>query len=754
MKAKYRLEFSVDSQLLGELGERLVTRNYIALAELVKNSYDADASWVTLRFINATKGGRANFRSQIDVIDNGHGMLFEEIKNYWMRIATTSKARQPISPIFGRRKTGNKGLGRFACRRLARKLVLETTAKLPGRQEFEWSKVSFDWEEFEPGTTLTEIPCEYETRTLSDGTPGLILRLVDLRESWSASQFDLLRRQLLSVSIVPGIRRKGFTEDPGFLVKFEAPEYPKGMGVLVDQFMDAGWGKLEGVVNKDGVLELTLAAKDIGLKECRLPQRFETLANVKFDIAWVPFKRDYWRDRKTLTKVRTEELMRDQGGVRVYLDGFRVYPYGDPGNDWLDIDKDVARRLGTTDKILNQVASVLGVDSGRAMLNHPHNQNLIGRVHINSSVNMPFQVKLDREGFVWNQACDDLVRAIRLSMQWMVLHYDKYLLLAETKALAEAEEQLYEQLGPTPATGASQVIRVIDMITAEAKEAKSSLPEDRRLEAEAQLDTARQVIQRSFTRMEAYVGVLRAVASSGNLMFQFSHEVRNLMSRLDTHANSLSLIARKLSGEDAKEVTTLAESLRTTRDRLDQQIKLFGTLGQKPRDIEKKHIPIKRVCYEVVQGFDYLIQTYGMNEVRLDVPDTLKSGPMLEIELFSIVINLLSNAVKANLAGGGKNILIQARREGDNTVIRVLDDGIGLQEEFREKVFEPLSADPDGRLYEGLMKRVADEELAALGRGSGIGLSIVRGISEDYGGKARFFDVKPPWKTGIEVVLP
>lgn len=115
-----KLEFSVDSQLLGELGERLVTRNYIALAELIKNAYDADSTKITVRFLNAKTGGRTG---EIQIIDNGNGMLFQEVRDYWMRIATTSKVREPISPKYGRRKTGNKGVGRFACRRLAKKLV-------------------------------------------------------------------------------------------------------------------------------------------------------------------------------------------------------------------------------------------------------------------------------------------------------------------------------------------------------------------------------------------------------------------------------------------------------------------------------------------------------------------------------------------------------------------------------------------------------------------------------------------------------
>ena len=229
-----KLGFTVDSQLLGELGERLVTKNHVALSELIKNGYDADATKIIIRFINAGKGGTKGKKSEIQLIDDGHGMTFQEVKDYWMRIATPYKIREPISPIFGRKKTGNKGIGRFACRRLAKRLIIESTAKIPKSKELDWTRVEFDWDRFEPGTILTEIPCDFRTRRLNEGQPGLILKLTDLIEPWSEAEFNLLRRQVLLLTVVKGIRRKGFREDPGFDIIFEAPEFPKGTGILVE----------------------------------------------------------------------------------------------------------------------------------------------------------------------------------------------------------------------------------------------------------------------------------------------------------------------------------------------------------------------------------------------------------------------------------------------------------------------------------------------------------------------------------------
>ena len=104
------LRFEVDSHLLLELGERLVAKPSIALAELVKNSYDADAPSVTISFIDVSKEG-----GTIVVDDTGEGMTLNDIKTKWMRIGTDEKERNPISKKYKRVRTGSKGIGRFAC---------------------------------------------------------------------------------------------------------------------------------------------------------------------------------------------------------------------------------------------------------------------------------------------------------------------------------------------------------------------------------------------------------------------------------------------------------------------------------------------------------------------------------------------------------------------------------------------------------------------------------------------------------------
>jgi len=77
------LSFSVEARLLRELGERLVRRPEIALVELIKNAYDADATGCD---VSVLKGA-------FNVVDDGLGMTLDQFVGGWMRIGTSAEGR-------------------------------------------------------------------------------------------------------------------------------------------------------------------------------------------------------------------------------------------------------------------------------------------------------------------------------------------------------------------------------------------------------------------------------------------------------------------------------------------------------------------------------------------------------------------------------------------------------------------------------------------------------------------------------------
>jgi hypothetical protein len=182
------LPFTVDAALLRELGERLVGRPHIALAELIKNAYDADATAVEVRVES----------DRIEIADNGHGMDFAAFKNFWMRVGSPHKERQRVSRRFRRPLTGSKGIGRLAAQFLAQRLELRTVAA--GRPSSELI-ATVDWTRAVRARELTSARAEYRRVKTRDEFPrssknGTILVLEGLNQDWTSDAFRSLAREI------------------------------------------------------------------------------------------------------------------------------------------------------------------------------------------------------------------------------------------------------------------------------------------------------------------------------------------------------------------------------------------------------------------------------------------------------------------------------------------------------------------------------------------------------------------------------
>ncbi len=184
---------------------------------------------------------------------------------------------------------------------------------------------------------------------------------------------------------------------------------------------------------------------------------------------------------------------------------------------------------------------------------------------------------------------------------------------------------------------------------------------------------------------------------------------------------------------------------------------MTGIVGAFRRDDAPVDIHLKSAVDKAIDCFGLIINGYEIDvDADSAVPSDLVVGPMLQGELFAILLNLLSNAIKSVIAAGraSRKIRISAEHKGKQILIRVFDNGIGLAEEFFDEVFTPFIADPSGELYDRLEQRANSEDAAIFGTGSGLGLSIARDIARSRRGDVRF--LRPPldWNACVEVELP
>lgn len=738
------LKFTVDSALLNELGEKLVETVHIALVELVKNSYDADATKVTIKFVEDSSGA-----SELHIIDNGTGMNFDDVDNYWMRIATTNKANNNISQVYGRPKTGSKGIGRFCCRRLGKKLELVTVGAKG--KEYQKTEVAFPWDHFIAGTEVTEIDCPGERFTLNKGTTGTTLVISSLADEWSTLGYKYLKRQLAVLVANRGIRREGFKDDPGFSITLEAPQFEGDVRDLRNDLINAGWGTIKAYVNKKGQAVCELDALGVGRRTITSAQTFSMLGDVSLKVGILNEVKEQMRDPSVLSLGTLRQILPEWGGVQIRYKGFRVYPYGD--DDWLDIDRDRALRQTTPKDELKAFAQTLkGVDPGRALLSLLSMRNYVGSVEIGTKAK-GFDMKASREGFLESSAVKELQSFVRFAINWSQI-YREYYIRSKSKEDTETAQQYFEEVLREKVQTGRLVKSAVSYLQKEAKNITRLLPRKERKTFEKSVFAATDAILKHEQTNQQELHHLRLIASTSTLLLIFSHEVKSLLGLLENSKTSLGVIERKLTGKERLHVKKLREDLEEVKVRFDELLGMTALIGVDSKNAKPAKLALHEKMTKAEKAFSLIISSY---EIKLNYNGIPKNVivEMLEAELYAILLNVLSNSIKSVIAAGReKRIEVAAERLHGKTTIRVKDTGLGINAEFYEDVFLPFVADPDGRLYRQLDRKLNPEDKYIVGTGSGLGLSIVKEIVQVRNGTICFRTPTGNWKTELEIILP
>ncbi|CAK1839902.1 histidine kinase [Vibrio crassostreae] len=797
--------FDVDAQLIRELGERLVSRNHIGVSELIKNSYDADSPLVDVILVDVT--GQSLKTSELIIIDEGTGMDFETVRDNWMTIGTSNKRENPLSKKYGRPVTGNKGIGRFACQRLAERLELSTCAQVNGN--YENTTVHFEWDDFSPGQSLANVKCKYESFTTLTGQEGTTLKLKGLREHITERDFKMILKSVNLISIAEPARRKGYPEDPGFEATVTAQEFKYLTGEAkfkIDKtLLSAGWGTLTGSIDENGAVSFTLDSKGTTTQTYSASStKYPALSGITFNIYIIPLKSrdnlESHREPTLLTGGTVKDIHNLYSGIKVYLNGFRVYPYGEvsEGDDWLRISHDISRRRGPSDyPELSDVAKQMGIGSPtRAMLNHPGTRSLIGNVVIQGEAVNAFEVKMDREGIVASDNFSNLKDIIRMSLDWATINYEAWLIRERKKKHNAVAIRFEKSVGSSFEDDKSRFTKAIETLTSVVDEVESKdiltpepnlkpdlknltlsplipkFSEDRHDPAsnvqdpenttvptinlsKEQYSTAKAYALSQYEALEAETELLRAVSATAPLLFVFAHEVKGIAQALLGQSAQLKLIANKINDpEIKKELTNMAISADMYKKSFDDLFELFEVFSDSASNTKKK-ISFSNLFYKVNTGFKFFTKQFKIELTFDEVNPTWKVPKLSPAEAYSVLINLLSNSIKSLIASHSeeRRLHVSINRVGSDYTMLVQDNGIGLSKEHWEKVFEARTYDPEGKLYSSISSLLGDEQLSNINKGSGLGLNIVRNILSKHRGKVEFIEPSDGWNAEVKVMI-
>ena len=365
MKGAYK--FRPSARLIRTIGDDIIKDVYAAVIELIKNAYDADANNVELKFINLADTKKA----KIIIKDDGHGMNYQTVIHNWMVPATGDKLTRRKSPG-GRYMQGKKGIGRFATSILGNTLLMETTEKSGIT-----TMVLIDWSIFSTEKYLDEIELLVESKTSGkkSGTE-LIIEPGERVLEWTEKEVELLVKELRKL-VSPIVEKENF--QIGIEFKNTGIDNYDNIHRNIEPFpmLDLFDYRLSGKVNEKGDVSLLYenqVDKNIS------PEKINFHINLGKGKLCGPLELDFRvfdRDIKAiediitrrlkdpdtgsyLGKLETRELLNQLCGVGVYHNGFRIRPYGEPGYDWLMLDKERVQnpsmRIGS-----NQIAGFITI---------------------------------------------------------------------------------------------------------------------------------------------------------------------------------------------------------------------------------------------------------------------------------------------------------------------------------------------------------------------------------------------------------
>ncbi|MCD1118201.1 ATP-binding protein [Chryseobacterium turcicum] len=696
------------ARIIHTIGSDLIGDSYSALIELVKNSYDADASKVNIifeyRLIDNEKA------IIITVEDDGHGMNFSTVINKWLVPATDDKLQRKISPARNRQLQGRKGIGRFAASILGQEMTL-SSVDLNGQK----STAVIDWRLFNSNDYLENVDILVE-KTVTDEKPGTTLKMIAKNENkddkisvWDKKSIDNLIQELRKlISPFSDFEEDNFDINLSFInspfsefnnTQFKIETYPiiKYYDYRISGTVDKNGKailKFEDNLNPESIqyenieiqLELEGAGKHCGLITIdyrvfdREPEAISNLIN-KGLINPV--------NNKFMGKNEARRLLNEVYGVNIYKNSFRIRPYGNGGVDWLDLDKD---------RIQNPAQKI-------------SNNQVVGFISIQSEELSGLEEKSARDGLKENEFYLGLKEFSKKVLS--ELETRRFIIRKKSNKSRGIHDSFQDKV--------NSLFSLNDVKSAiDTKLKNLKVTEEARIEITEILEKEEQKKQSLRYEIEKTIAIYQGQATLGKIVNFILHEGRKPIQFFNSETTVLERYIRHyISTKNEEVLTDLLNSIagfKTNSKIISGLFKRINPLAKQNRG-PKENFNVKKVIENCFKIFNTsLIESNIEIEINCD-QDLIIYG--WEEDLYTALTNLIENSIYwlGLSIKDDKKIITDVSEDSGTLIIDFRDNGSGLSHNEIESdiIFEP-----------GYSKKL---------NGTGLGLAISGEAVERLNGK-------------------
>lgn len=700
------LHFRISSALKDIIGRDLITDEYIAIFELVKNSFDAYATRVDIIFENINSNN-----AKIIIKDNGKGMNQEDLIEKWLFVAYSAK-REGVEDenidyrdIINKKKAfaGAKGIGRFSCDKLGAKLLIESVT----RNETKAHQLRVNWDEFENDSQIEfkDIPVEYNS--IKNSTyhikHGTVLEITELRTAWDRDKLKILRRSL--AKLVNPNRGKGeqpfriFIYVPGDEEEQDKKEEKnERVNGEIENFVFETLGlkttKIASSISEDGKY-ITTELEDGGRLIYRIKEHnYSPLLN-NIDCTLYYLNRSAKMSFKSIMGVTSK----DYGHVFLYKNGFRIYPYGESGEDPLKID---VRKLQGTNRYLGT-------------------RELIGQIEIYSDSDQFKETSSRGDGLIKNDTYYELENFFWTTLRRLeryVVDVQKWGLSITEENNADIKSRITDLIAKLSGSDSIVEFEYLDNFfeiieSGQNESAVQVINNLKKIAVESKDNRLLKEVEKAYKRLEEINLANQEAEKEIAVAQQNAIRVKRLLEQKESE----NLFLRSVKSQDLDEIVSLMHHVGISASLVDNYLSgLYNKINKGIIPPERVKSIIKTVLFEnkKIQNIsrfatkanfklytdaieldinDYL-KEYINNIVSLDTNHRIKikyksdgthyKNKFRPIELNILVDNMLSNSKKA----GATEFYTHVISNKKNVIISFKDNGRGMNAEQQNEVFK------------------------------------------------------------------